>query len=253
MFAFLPAADADYVTATHSILFSSSLLASQTNCTAFTIINDDTVENVESFVVRLTMGDDDRIIAINNSAIVFINDADLVDIDFDRSMYSVSEREGEVSICVELGAVVERSIIVRVTTSPDTAEQYSDYTPTDTQLSFQPRGTTHQCTAIPIIDNNVLEYEEQFFVYVFNTDRSRITDHGYEEELGSGEVIVIGEGVQSVVVVGDDDSVRVGVEQDQYEVEESERDVRVCIVLEGEMDRHVSVTVETVIGTARGE
>lgn len=172
-------------------------------------------------------------------------------------MYPVSEGAGEVSVCVELGAEVERMVTIRLVTDEDTAQRSLDFTQTYAQITFEPRGNTHQCIGIPIIDNDILENEEQFFVYIFDSDRSRVVDRGnrgdVEVEVGSGGVEVITGGVQRVVVISDDDSVRIGVEMTQYQVEESE-EVRVCLkVFEGEMARSVDVTAQTAVGTAKGE
>ena len=253
----LTAAGVDYNTATHSVLFHPLRSDAQINCTAFSIIDDETVEDTESFVVRLTAGDS-QIIPVNDRAIISITDVDVVSVELEHLAFSVSESDSEVTVCVQLGAEVEKRVSVRMLTDEGTAQQSVDFTKIDTEIYFEPRAGTVQCIGVPIIDNNVLEMEEQFFVYIFGADHSIVVDgEDYVEiEAGSGggdEEVLVG-GVRGEVVIADDDSVRIGVEQrEDYVVEESDGEVMVCLVLEGEMERTVDITVQALAGTARGE
>ena len=229
----------DFTSSTHFIEFSPSSAGQQTICTVFAVLDDAIVESSETFFVKLTASDE--FIAINISeALVSILDSDNVSIDFERSAYLVSEGEGEVSVCVELGAVVERSIIVRVTTSPDTAEQYSDYTPTDTQLSFQPRGTTRACTAIPVEDDAIFEDEEYFTLSLLTMDSALYTNRG-------------GRNSSVVVSIADNDNVYVTLVAGEHRVEEEQGEVEVCVQLTGVLERKVEITLFTEEDTAHGE
>lgn len=227
------------------------------SCTNFSIIDDSTVEETESFTVQLT--GEDRVIPLNDQTQIFINDTDVVDVDFNQSMYSVSETDDEVRICVNLDAEVEKRVTVELVTIDDTAQRLLDFTYTHTEVMFEPRGDVQQCISIPIIDDGVVESKEQFLVYVFDSDRSRVADRGSREDVqidlpgSGGGVEVLSGGLQCVVVIEDDDKVRIGMERPEYSVLESEREVRVCLELEGEIERGVEVSVQTVGVTARGE
>lgn len=215
------------------------------------------MEETENFIVQLT--GEDRVVPLNDQTRIFINDTDVVDVDFSQSMYSVSETDGEVRVCVDLDAKVEKTVTVELVTIEDTAQQLMDFTYTHTEVTFEPRGDIQQCVGIPIINDSVVETKEQFLVYMFDSDRSRVADRDSREDVqidlpgSGGGVEVITGGVECVVVIEDDDKVRIGMEQPQYDVVESEGNVHVCLVLEGEIERSVDVSVQTVDGSARGK
>lgn len=226
-------------------------------CTNFSIIDDSTVEETENFIVQLT--GEDRVIPLNDRTRIFINDTDVVDVDFSQSTYSVSETDGEVTVCVNLDAEVEKKVTVELVTIEETAQRLLDFAYTHTEVMFEPRGDIKQCISIPITDDVVVESKEEFFVYLFDSDRSRVADRGSREDVqidilgsGGGVEVITGE-VKCVVVIEDDDKVRIGMEHSQYEVVESEGNVHVCLVLEGVIERSVDVSVQTEVGTARGK
>ena len=246
-------AGVDYITAARSVLFHPGRSDTQINCTTFSIVDDETVEDTESFIIQLTAGDS-QIIFIGQRARIFITDIDKVNVELEHLAYSVSEGDSEVSVCVQLGAEVEKRVSVRLITDEHTAQPHADFIPMDVEIDFEPRGDTVRCVGVPIVNNTVLEKEEQFYVYVFGADRSIVVDGEDYVEVGSGEdVEVLIGGVRSEVVITDDDRVRIGVEQVEYVVEESEGEVRVCLVLEGETERTVDISMQTVVDTARGE
>lgn len=250
----LSVADVDYNSATYSVLFHPTRSDTQINCTTFSIIDDEAVEDTESFLIQLTTRDS-QVVSINHRARISITDTDVVNVVLGDLAYSVIESDTEVSVCVQLEAEVETRASVRLLTDEHTAQQYVDFMPIDVEIDFEPRGDTMQCIAVPIVDNNVLEKEERFYVYVFGADRSRVNGEDYVEvEVGSGgDVEVLIGGVRGEVVITDNDSVRIGVEQEEYVVDENEGEVRVCLVLEGEMERTVDISMQTVVDTARGE
>ena len=253
-----PTAGEDFIEAYRDLLFHPTLSSVQVNCTTFSIIDDETVEATESFNIQLTAGGDQTIIVKDRSTVV-IEDVDVVSVDFVQLEQTVSESDAVVTVCVELGAEVQSEVIVQLATDDSTAVHPADFIDVYVEMVFEPHGDMQHCVDIQIVDNNVLENEEQFFVYIFDSDRSRVVEHGtgrgfVEVDLGSGggEVVLSG-GVRSEVTIVNDDHVYISVESADISVEESERDVTVCLVMEGEMERNVDITVQTQNDVAKGE
>lgn len=172
---------------------------------------------------------------------VSILDNDSVSINFVHSAYSGSEAEEEVSVCVELGAVVERLVTAQLTTSSATAKSTLDFTPVNSELSFQPGAKTRLCRTVNIENDTILEDEEYFFLNLFTTDSALYTDDG-----SSNSSTV-------VVTITDDDSVSVSLLRDELAVEEESGSVDVCVVLTGDIEREVTVTLSTEEATANGK
>ena len=236
-----PPAGADFTSTSRSIEFLPSSASNQTVCTSLrVIIDDDIVESTETFFVELqaagaSVSDNIRI----NRAKILVEDSDQVSVGFEQSSYSVVEGEGEVSVCAVLGAVAERRVTVQITTSGGTAEEDTDFTQTTTELTFEPGSSAHQCSAIAILDDTVLENEEQFTVHLLIPDPSTYV------EGGSGS---------AVVLIGDNDNVSVSLEREEYSVEEAEGgEVEVCVELREVIERAVEVDLFTEPGTAQGE
>ena len=254
----LSTADEDFVNATQFIEFRPLQSSVQQNCTYFSILNDDTVEETESFFVQLS-ADDPQLDIRSNSSRIIIDDMDVVDVGFVRSPQTVSEGDGQVEVCVNLSARVERAVTVILATDDGTAHQLVDYSKLFVELTFKSRGVTRMCVDVEIVDNAVLEHTEQFTVYVFGSDRTQVVDdggvRGYVriEEGSGGEEQLLSGGLPSVVVINDDDTVRIGLNQTVFSVNESQSDVEVCLVIEGETEISVDVTMETEGGTEAGD
>ena len=200
------------------------------------------MEGDENFRVLLTASD--SFVRINISEMtVSISDSDNVSVNFDHSVYSVNEEEGEMTVCVELGAEVEREVSVRLTTSDATAYSSSDFTQVDTELSFQPQNATRLCMGIPIENDDILEDEEYFLLSMLTADKALYT--GNDEAAGKNSTVV--------VTVTDNDSVSVGLVVSEHSVEEEGGEVEVCVLLMGLIERDVMVTLFTEPGTAYGE
>ena len=234
--------DIDFTSDHHFIQFSPSPANNQTTCVSFFVLNDAIVEDTELFRVLLTASD--SFIRINVSEMtISIKDSDNVSVNFDHSVYSVSEDDEEMSICVELGAEVERSVSVRLTTSDATAYSPSDFTSVDVVLSFQPQNTTRMCTAIPIENDNIVEDEEYFLLSMLTVDKALYTNSS--------------EGTRNrstvVVTVTDTDRVNVSLELLEQSVEEEDGEVEVCVLLVGLIEKDIAVTLSTEPGTAHGE
>ena len=234
-------ANTDFVNASRLIVFPISPDGNQTRCTTFYYLDDTIVEETERFDILLTTVSDDRVDIVTNRAKVLITDSDRVSVDLEHFSYSVSEGDGEMSVCVELGAAVERSIIVQVASSEETAKHYSDFTHTDTLVTFQPRGATRMCTAIGILDDQLLEDEEHFVAHLFISDPALYIASNAASGNSSAEV-----------AIGDNDMVRVSLESSEYTVNESIGQLSVCSKLSGATGKSISVMLTSQPGTARG-
>ena len=228
------------------------------------ILNDTIVEDTESFFVQLTTTGDEQIILERAQARVVIQDSDVVNVTHVQQTQTVRESDDSVSVCVQLSSEVESPVSVKLVTDGDTAHDPRDFTKTYRVLTFEPEGDIQQCVSIAVRDDNVLEENEQFFVYIFDFERTQVTGEeggvrGFVEVETSGSggngggVEVLSGGVGSVIVIQDDDQVRIGVLQSKYTVEESEPEVVVCLEMEGEMERKVDVSLQTISGTAKRE
>ena len=224
-------------------------------------MDDQKVESTERFFVQLAVTEDGQIDLKQARTRVVVQDTDTVYVNFTTLSQTVKEGDNEVAtVCVELEAEVESEVTIQLATDCDTANQPQDFETTYEVLRFQPLGERRWCVSIPITDDKILENSEQFLVYIFDSERGRVRDNeggrGYVEVVSSEsgkEVEVLSGGVNSVVVIGDNDRVTVGMTVAEYTVEESEKDVAVCMRMEGVIERKFDISLRTVSDTARGE
>ena len=231
------AAGTDFIDEHVSIHFSPSPDAERNGCTPFRTIQDSIVEITETFAVRLTSSAPFVTITLNET-LVRINDSDSTTVQFETSAYSVSEQEETLSVCVVLGAEIEREASVRVNTGDGTARSGPDFTQTDVELTFEARGSTRVCTSIGITNDDVVEDTEQFLVFL------TAADEALQTPADTSPV--------SVTVV-DNDRVRISLEREELSVEEEEGQVEMCVRLTGVIEKNVAVSLSPVPNTAHGE
>ncbi len=107
--------------------------------------------------------------------------------------------------------------------------------------------TQTKCADVDILDDTVLENPETFSVYLNTTS---VTDNPIAN---SGRIIVDSRAQVAVVTILDNDSVTVGIERESYIVDEGDKAIEICVVLEGELEREVHVSILTVADTAHGK
>ena len=234
-----PLAGTDFTSEGRVVTFHPSLADNQTSCYTFTILDDTIVEDTETFSVTLS-SQDSFVTSRLSQAVVSILDSDQVSVRFEQPVYYVMEEGGDVRVCVVLGEKVEREISVRLTTGAGTAQPDSDFTPVDTNLTFQPEQAVQQCSSIPILDDDFLEDDEVFLVYLLDSDPALN--------------MMAGNGSQAVVVIGDNDTVSVTLAQSVYHVEEREEgEVEVCVSLLGVIEGEIELELHSFSDTAQGE
>ena len=235
----LPAAGSDFTNEHIQIQFSPSSVAQRNECSNFTTRQDDVVELTETFVVGLSSSAPFVSVGLNET-VVSIVDSDTTSVEFERSSYTVSEADETLSVCVVLGAVIEREASVRLITGDSSATGNSDFNPIDTELTFQSLGSTRVCADVRIENDNAVEDTEQFFVSLHVTDESLYTGDSSD----SSSVLV---------TISDNDMVTVSFERDELSVEEEEREVELCVHLVGIIEKDVMVLLAPVPDTAHGK
>lgn len=170
-----------------------------------------------------------------------IIDSDTVSIDLESSFYTATEGDGELSVCVDLGAEVERDIAVEFTTVADTAHHYHDFLQTDSQLVFKPESTTRICTSITIMDDQSLEDEEHFTVEILISDPAVYIASNTTSKTST-----------ALVAIRDNDNVTVSLESSAYRVNESAPHLSLCSILSGATAKNIPISLSTQPGTAEG-
>ncbi len=110
-----------------------------------------------------------------------------------------------------------------------------DYTATSEEVTFSST-VMRRCISVPILDDSISEDMEPFTV----TFTSEDTD-----------VTTVTSTVNVFII--DDDSVTVGIEREVYSSSEDRGFTEVCVVLlEGELNREIVLSLATSPGTAEG-
>ena len=126
-----------------------------------------------------------------------------------------------------------RFINFTVSTRDGTARAPEDYVPLDLHSSFSPTNGNRKCLQLSVVDDSHLESDETFSLILATTDASIV--------LGSD---------QTFVRIFDNDQVTVTVQQSYYVVKEIIGQIEVVVELLGNIERDVSVIVESRDGTA---
>ncbi len=178
----------DYESTTGTLIFESDPDASsQTRTISIRIYSDALPEIDETFGVELLnvtgharISDPDATITIQNDdqSTLTINDI------------SVNEDAGFAEVTVSLTQPLETALSIDYATSDQTAESATDYTSTSGTLTFNP-GITSQTIVIPIIDSDMVELDETFFVNLSNLQTSDSN-------------VILGDSQSEVTIINDD-------------------------------------------------
>ncbi|WP_317039607.1 Calx-beta domain-containing protein, partial [Maribacter hydrothermalis] len=139
------------------------------------IIDDSLLESTENFYVNLSNLSTSLIAINDNQGTINIidNDSDpsTIGVQFDVTSIDVNEDAGTVSLDVVLNAQVQDEFTVEYYTVDGTTIEGSDYSgvPRNTQtLTFGGTNSNTQTIVIPIIDDTLIEYTENFQVLLEN-------------------------------------------------------------------------------------
>ncbi|CAD5223211.1 unnamed protein product [Bursaphelenchus okinawaensis] len=125
----------------------------------------------------------------------------MVIVEFDPANYMCLENIGEVEVkvrCDRGSFSVPTVVTVDYHTVADSAQEYDDFMPVKGTLKFEPDETI-KTISIPIVDNDVYEEDEQFFVQLTNLNAS------FESNEDQKVPSQIGKASMATVLVVDDD------------------------------------------------
>lgn len=195
------------------------------------IIDDDISELDET--VNLTLSQPgDASLGAPHTATLTILDNDVPLITFAQPSYSVLESTQYLTITVELSIAYIQPIQVDYATSDGSAMEGGDYIPASGTLTFE-SGETAQSFRIMILDDDLDEGDETFFVTLSNPERATI---------GAPNPIT--------VTIVDDDVTQAAFASDTYRVGEADGPARVRVNLAARSWQTVTVDYATADGTA---
>ncbi|CAI8026694.1 FRAS1-related extracellular matrix protein 2 [Geodia barretti] len=216
-------------------------------CYNIAITNDDTQEDTETFTVTVsrTYSLDPRIRLEDNVAVVSIVDADIATVEFERTVYIVREKAGQVQLCV---AITSRhsycpvgydfSLILGADGEDGGANQ-EDYVSQDTMGDLIIEAChRRQCFSVGIVDTKEVEEEEDFDISLMRNDQL-------------DPLIKIGSRNKTSVTIIDDDTATFGLTEAEYRVDEGHTLTEtVCVeLLEESGDCVVPFSINVIFNT----
>jgi hypothetical protein len=224
-----------------NITLTSNLFES---CVRVLVEDDFVYEQNEFLTVSLSKSGELKS-AVNlskDTATVFIADDDNIDVGFEHSVYTISEFNESVTVCLRVReGLLQIPLNLTISSASLSAEVNSDFTaPEDRVIRLRPPYEGPSCaTAIYILDDRALETSENLTVSLSTT-----------------------EGLQGVnlfqytatIVILDNDKVRVGLENSSYTVREDAGSLNVCVVVldNGALGTILPLHVDSKGGTAEG-
>ncbi|XP_059147493.1 sodium/calcium exchanger 2-like [Physella acuta] len=161
-------------------------------------------------------------------------------VEFTAATCTVLENEGQVKVGIRRGGDLSKTIMVGVETIDGTAEAGGDYIAMKQLLTFEP-GETLKYVSIEIVDDDVWEPDEFFFVKLF-----------HHPEGSSTEEVVIGKlAINQVTIVDDDEPGTLEFSKPSYIVKESASAARLVVNRVNGADGEVTVKWVTKDMTAR--
>jgi hypothetical protein len=230
-------AGSDYTATSGSLNFAPG----ETQKTIVVPINDDAfIEGDESFSVILSNPSAGAALGSPSGASVTItdNDGGGNTVRFNPTTYSVKETPGNST--VTLAVIANRlgdpntTIFATYATSNGSATAGLDYTATSGTLVFGP-GETQKFITVTILDDNLIENAENFFVTLTGATNASVT------------------GSPATVTIADDDSptATIGFSKSSYDVDEGARFVTLTVMRSGGLGFAATVHYETSDDTAK--
>ncbi|MEP2279762.1 Calx-beta domain-containing protein, partial [Maribacter sp.] len=233
----------DYTTSAGQLTFTGT--DGEIHPITVSIIDDTLIEFTESLFVDLSNLSTPLIVINDDQGIISItdNDADpsLYGVQFDVTSIDVNEDAGTVSLDVVLNADVQDEFTVEYYTADGTTLDGRDYTgvPQDSQtLTFGGANSNTQTIIIPIIDDTLIEFTEDFQVIL--------------EDISSPIVGILADDTATVNIIDNDaDPSLYGVQFDvtSIDVNEDAGTVSLDVVLNADVQDEFTVEYYTVDGT----
>ncbi|WP_185783799.1 beta strand repeat-containing protein, partial [Croceivirga lutea] len=143
------------------------------------IIDDNVIEATEDLFVNLSNLSTSLIAINDNQAVVQIIDNDNTPgtngISFQNNPITVNEADGTATINVLLNGNVQGGFTLDYVTRDDSADAGSDYNTVSGTLTFAGNDGEIQQVVIPILDDNIIEATERFYVDLSNLSTNLIT------------------------------------------------------------------------------
>jgi hypothetical protein len=160
-------------------------------CINVTIVDDDLVENTETFQLWLTSKDKAASL-ISSQVTLMIVDNDKALLALEQTNFTVNESIGQLEVKVKIIGQLERNVIFSVTTDDGTAlARDGDYSAISETLSFSPGNGNTISLFINIHDDQRIESREYFSIRVETSD---------------GAVLLEADKDTAYVFISDDDS-----------------------------------------------
>lgn len=163
-------APGDYLKTLHLNTYSHT--DGERKCFNVTIMDDDIVENNETFYLAL-FSKDPAFSLISSRTAVVITDNDEVMLTLQETNYTVNESVGLVEIKVELEGKLERDVTLSMKSNDGTALALSrDYSPLSETLTFYTGSETTNLLSVyvSIHDDLKVEGKESFTIQAMSTD-----------------------------------------------------------------------------------
>ena len=152
----------DYTATTGTLTFNPGNTSLNINVP---LLQDNFLENTEQFSINLSSPINATLKSINTAFVQIMDVVPLPTMSITNTQ--ATETDAFVSFTVSLSAASTDVISVGYSTLPDTATENLDYTATIETLSFSP-GETSLTIDIPLLQDNLLEGSEQFFIQLAN-------------------------------------------------------------------------------------
>ncbi|XP_064407717.1 adhesion G-protein coupled receptor V1-like [Halichondria panicea] len=195
-------------------------------CTNLSLLADSIVEEDESFSVILGSSDNGVGVDPTPLTVVILNN-DFANVSLELANYTVGEDDGYVTVCASLEGVLERIIIVNMTTTEDSALANSDYSAlTDYPLEFSASVDT-ACVNVSILEEDIVEPDQVFQIY-----------------LASYDPVILTPNSSASVTILDNDVLGIGLSSASVMASEVASPLSVAVViLSGSLELDVTVSV----------
>ncbi|XP_019849167.1 PREDICTED: G-protein coupled receptor 98-like isoform X1 [Amphimedon queenslandica] len=219
--------DVDYSNVSETITFTNS---SKRFTGVLRIINDSIVETTETLILALSSSD--QFVDLVN-ATVSIADVSNVSIGFTMESISVEEVSNPVSICVRVNeGILARNVAVNVSSSSNTAVIGVDYSLPSSVFIFNSSVNEHCVSFVPLEDD-IIENTETVAVLLSTSDPAVNFDISREN-----------------VNIRDNDRASIGFSQASFIASEDGSTLSYSVILTGNLDRSIVVSVNDIPGTA---
>ncbi|XP_067136415.1 sodium/calcium exchanger 3 isoform X2 [Centruroides vittatus] len=179
---------------------------------------------------------------------------DSIRIFFDPAHYTVMENVGQFSVTIAREGDLNSAVCVDYTTEDGTANAGDDYEPVEGTLVFRP-GDTQKQIFISVIDDDVFEEDEHFYVRLSNARYLHSVDGGVRAMNGSpGQrppIKLATPSLATVMILDDDHGGIFSIAQAEFEVPESVGEFMLKINRFSGARGRVVLPFKTIEGTAK--